>query len=212
MSAGYFSGPSPVARALRPRVEPMVRIAVLASGSGTNAQRLMEHFQRHPLACIALVGCDRPAAGVLQRAWDQGVPTFLFNGRELRDGTLLRELRALRVDLLVLAGFMRLVPADIVRAYPNAIVNIHPALLPRYGGRGMYGHHVHAAVIAAGERESGITIHRVNERYDEGEHLLQATCPVLPDDTPEKLAARIHELEHLHYPVVVERLVQELQR
>lgn len=188
----------------------MERIAILASGSGTNAQRLIEHFKDHPLAEVALVASDQPGAFVLQRAWDMGVMSYRFNGTQLKDGTLLGELRGQRISLLVLAGFMRLIPAAIVAAYPQRILNIHPALLPNYGGKGMYGMHVHRAVIAAGETESGITIHYVNERYDEGEHLLQARCAVLPDDTPESLAERIHALEHEHYPQVVERVVKEV--
>lgn len=188
----------------------MVRIAILASGSGTNAQRLMEHFKDHPLAEVALVASDQPDAYVLQRAWDMGVMSYRFNGAQLKDGTLLNELQGQRIGLIVLAGFMRLIPAAIVAAYPQRILNIHPALLPKYGGKGMYGMHVHRAVIAAGERESGITIHYVNERYDEGEHLFQATCPVLPDDSPESLAERIHTLEHEHYPQVVERVLKEV--
>lgn len=190
----------------------MVRIAVLASGSGSNAQRLIEHFAQHPKAHVVLVGCDQPEAGVLQRAWDLGVPSYLFNGAELKDGTVQRELQGQHIDLAVLAGFMRLIPASLVKAFPQRIVNIHPALLPKYGGKGMYGHHVHEAVVAAKEKESGITIHYVNERYDEGEHLFQATCPVLPEDTPETLAARIHELEHAHFPVVIEQLVDAFGR
>ncbi len=185
----------------------MQRIAILASGSGTNAQRLMEHFAKSPTARVVLVGSDQPKAGVLQRAWDMGVPSYVFNGAQLRDGTVLRELQGQRIDLLVLAGFMRLIPAELVQAFPQRILNIHPALLPKYGGKGMYGMHVHNAVIDARESESGITIHYVNERYDEGEHLLQAKCPVLPSDTPESLAERIHGLEHAHYPEVVERVV-----
>ncbi len=188
----------------------MVRIAILASGSGTNAQRLMEHFRRHPLAEVVLIGCDRPGAGVIQRAWDMGVAIHLFNGAQLKGGTLLRELQGQGIDLVVLAGFMRLIPAEMVKAYPRRILNIHPSLLPKYGGHGMFGEHVHQAVIAAGEKESGITIHYVNERYDEGEHLFQTRCPVLPEDTPESLAERIHSLEHQHYPLVVETLVKEL--
>lgn len=183
---------------------PLVRIAILASGSGTNAQRLMEHFHLHERAEVVLVGCDKPAAGVVQRAWDHNVPCYLFNGAQLKDGTVLRELQGQRIDLIVLAGFMRLIPIEMVRAFRQRIINIHPALLPKFGGKGMYGHHVHEAVIAAQETESGITIHYVNERYDEGEHIAQFRCPVLPDDTPDSLAERIHGLEHAHYPGVVE--------
>ncbi len=189
----------------------MVRIAVLASGSGTNAQRLVEHFRGHPLAEVALVGCDRPAAGVVQRAWDLGVPCHLFNGEGLRSGEVQRDLSGLRIDLIVLAGFLRLVPPGMVRAWPDRIVNIHPALLPRHGGKGMFGEHVHKAVLAAGETESGITIHLVNERYDEGRHLLQARCAVFASDTPATLAQRVHALEHEHYPRTVEGLVRSIQ-
>jgi phosphoribosylglycinamide formyltransferase-1 len=189
----------------------MVRIAVLASGSGTNAQRLVEHFRAHPLAEVAVVGCDRPTARVVQRAWDLGVPCLLFNGARLRSGEVQRDLIALHIDLIVLAGFLRLVPPGMVRAWPDRIVNIHPALLPRHGGRGMFGEHVHKAVIAAGETESGITIHLVNERYDEGRHLLQARCAVLVGDTPATLAQRVHALEHEHYPRTVEGLVRSIQ-
>jgi phosphoribosylglycinamide formyltransferase-1 len=189
----------------------MIRIAVLASGSGSNAQRLIEHFAQHAQARVVLVASDQPQAGVLQRAWDLGVPSCLFNGAQLKDGTVQRELQGQRIDLVVLAGFMRLIPAELVKAFPQRLINIHPALLPKYGGKGMYGHHVHEAVVAAKEKESGITIHYVNERYDEGEHLFQAACPVLPNDTPDTLAARIHSLEHAHYPRVVENLVNSLK-
>ncbi len=189
----------------------MVRIAILASGSGTNAQKLMEHFQEHPSAEIVLVCSDKPRAGVVQRAWDMGVPCYLFNGAALKDGTLLHELEACRIDLVVLAGFMRLIPAEMVRAFPDRIINIHPALLPKYGGKGMFGEHVHKAVLAAGEKESGITIHLVNERYDEGQVLFQATCPVLPEDDADALAARIHALEHAHYPAVVGGIVNSIR-
>ncbi|HOP43514.1 MAG TPA: phosphoribosylglycinamide formyltransferase [Flavobacteriales bacterium] len=188
----------------------MLRIAVLASGSGTNAERLVRHFAEHPRMRVALIGCDRPGEGVLQRAWDLGVPSLLFSGTELRDGTVQQELVGQGIGLVVLAGFLRLVPSALVGAFPDRIVNIHPALLPAHGGKGMYGRHVHEAVLAAGEPESGITVHLVNEHYDEGEHLFQARCPVLPDDTPDSLAVRIHELEHRHYPQVVEKLAEAL--
>jgi phosphoribosylglycinamide formyltransferase-1 len=184
----------------------MVRIAILASGSGTNAQRIVEYFNGHALVRVVLIGCDRSKAGVIQRSWDLGVPCYLFNGKLLRDGTVLRELLTQRIDLLVLAGFMRLIPAEMVNAFPDRIINIHPALLPNFGGKGMYGHRVHEAVIAAKEAESGITIHLVNERYDEGHQLAQFRCAVLSGDTPETLAERIHELEHAHYPAAIEKV------
>ncbi len=184
------------------------RIAILASGSGTNAQRLIEYFEHSDLGTVVLVGCDQPAAGVLQRAWDLGVPSHLFNGKELRDGAVLKVLEALRIDVVVLAGFLRLIPLEMVRAFEGRIVNIHPALLPKYGGKGMYGANVHKAVLAAGDNVSGITIHLVNEHYDKGEHVLQVECRVYAEDTPETLAARIHALEHEHLPLAVEKLVQ----
>ncbi len=189
----------------------MVRIAILASGSGSNARQIMAHFSGSPLAQVALVGCDQPGAGVLQRAWDMGVPSLLFSPAELRDGTLQHELASAGINLLLLAGFMRLLPPELVRAWPGRILNIHPSLLPKYGGKGMYGHRVHQAVLAAGEKESGITIHMVNERYDEGKVLFQAKCPVLPGDDADTLAERIHALEHAHYPAVVENYLKELR-
>lgn len=194
----------------RSHLRSVKRIAILASGSGSNAQCLVEHFHGHAAAEVVLIGCDQPNAGVLQRAWDLGMPSYLFNGAQLKDGTVLHELQGLRVDLIVLAGFLRLIPAAMVQAFPGRIVNIHPSLLPKYGGKGMYGQRVHESVIASGERESGITIHLVNEHYDEGEHLFQARCPVLPEDTPETLAQRIHTLEHGHLPRVVEELIGTL--
>lgn len=188
----------------------MVRIAILASGSGTNAQRLVEHFRASKRSEVVLIGCDKPGAGVIQRAWDLMVPLYLFNGTQLRDGTLQRELQQQHIDLIVLAGFLRLIPAELVRAFPRRIINLHPALLPSYGGKGFHGHHVHEAVIKAKETESGITIHFVNERYDEGEHIAQFRCPVLPNDTPDSLAERIHALEHEHYPAVVEDVLRAM--
>lgn len=183
----------------------MERIAILASGSGTNAERIIAHFKGSARAEVVLVGCDQPHAGVLARAWNADVPSYLFNGPDLRSGVVQKELLGQGITHVVLAGFLRLIPADMVRAFPDRIVNIHPALLPKYGGKGMYGDHVHAAVIAAGEKESGITIHLVNERYDEGRVLFQASCPILENDTPGTLAERVHALEHAHYPVVIDR-------
>jgi len=174
----------------------MIRIAILASGSGTNAQRLVEHFNDRPDAQVVLIGCDQPSAGVVQRAWDLGVPLYLFNGTQLRSGDVLRELQGQRVDLVVLAGFLRLIPATLIAAYPRRIINLHPSLLPNYGGKGMYGHHVHEAVIARGAQWTGVTIHLVTENYDEGPILRQRVVAVRPDDTSETLGARVLALEH----------------
>ena len=196
--------------AARSQLRAMVRIAILASGTGTNAQALIDRFHAHPHIEVALVACDKPHAGVVDRAWAAGIPCYLFNGEGLTGGAVQRELEGMAIDLVVLAGFLRLLPATFVRAWPDAIVNIHPSLLPRHGGKGMYGSRVHEAVIAAGESESGITIHMVNEHYDEGRILRQVKCPVLPGDDANALAARVHALEHLHFPVVVEDCAKRL--
>ena len=188
----------------------MIQLAIFASGSGTNAERIMQHFQSHDAIRVALVLSNNSDAYVLQRAAKFNVPSVVFNRTALNHGDVLQTLKEHKIDFLVLAGFMWLVPADLVRAYEGRIVNIHPALLPKYGGKGMYGKHVHEAVIAAGETESGITIHLVNDHYDEGAILFQARCPVHPDDTPEQLAERIHQLEHQHYPNIIEHYLSSI--
>jgi len=185
------------------------RLAVFASGTGSNARRLIEHFQSGPLATVALIVCNKPGAGVLQIAAEQGIPTLLVEKeRFFRGDGYVADLKSQQIDFVILAGFLWKVPGSLIEAFPHRIVNIHPALLPNYGGKGMYGRYVHEAVLAAGDPESGITIHEVDEQYDHGAHLFQATCPVLPGDTPDSLAHRIHELEHRHYPRVVEEWVR----
>ncbi len=189
----------------------MIKIAILASGSGTNAEKIMEHFAGSPLARVVLLASDNPCAGALERARRFGVPTAVWTRAEFAGGAVpLADLRASGADYIVLAGFLRLVPLNIIEAWRDRIVNIHPALLPAYGGKGMYGDRVHEAVIAAGESESGITVHRVNERYDDGAVIAQFRCPVLPGDTPDTLAARIHGLEHRHFPETIERDIKNL--
>lgn len=188
----------------------MKSIAIFASGSGTNAENLIRYFRTGSSGRVSLVLTNRPDAGVINRAGNLGVPVVAFNRDQLRTtGAVLQILREKEIDFIVLAGFLWLVPEDILEAYRGRIVNIHPALLPRYGGKGMYGHHVHEAVLASGDRQSGITIHHVNPAYDEGDIIFQATCPVLPDDTPDTLAGRIHGLEYEHYPRVVEELLEQ---
>ncbi len=187
-----------------------VRLAIFASGNGSNAQQILDYFRNSSQVQVALILSDQPAAFVLKRATDAGVPGLLIVQEHLRKGErLLEMLHKHHIDFVVLAGFMRRIPAEVVQAYPHRMVNIHPALLPAYGGKGMYGDHVHRAVIAAGETVSGITIHYVNENYDEGAIIFQARCAVLPDDTPATLAARIHALEHAHYPAVIEQILQQ---
>lgn len=186
----------------------MKKIAIFASGSGSNAENIVEYFNQNPEICVKMILCNVPDAYVLERAKKHNLPAIIFNREELRNPEkILRRLQQEEIDFIVLAGFLWLMPDYIVAAFPNRIVNIHPALLPAYGGKGMYGHHVHEAVIAAGEKESGITIHYVNNHYDEGSPIFQAKCPVLPDDTPDDLAARVHELEYAHFPRVIEETI-----
>ena len=183
----------------------LTQIAIFASGSGTNAQRIMEHFQHHPAIRVALVLSNKPDAPVLGRAANFGVPTHVFDRRSFYDTDEVRQtLAAHGIDYVVLAGFLWLVPVPLIRAYPNRMVNIHPALLPKYGGKGMYGMKVHEAVAASGDAQTGITIHLVNEEYDKGRILFQAACPVSPTDTPQDIAQKVHALEHEHFPQVIE--------
>ncbi len=187
------------------------RLAVFASGSGTNAQNLIEHFNKTFDKRVVMVLSNNPDAYVLKRAARLGVPARVFNREELRSGQVLRILQENAVDFVVLAGFLWLIPLSLTEAYRGRIVNIHPALLPKYGGKGMYGLRVHAAVLENGEKESGITIHYVNEQYDRGDIIFQARCPVMPDDTPERLQERVHRLEYEHFPAVVERLLDSAE-
>ncbi len=189
----------------------MKRIAIFASGNGTNAERLFSRFENEKNAEIALLLSDQPTAFALQRAKNHGVPAlYIPRGRNFTSETL-RALEQNSIDFIVLAGFLWKVPSEIVARYPHRIINLHPALLPKYGGKGFYGDAVHQAVIAAHETLSGITIHYIDQEYDKGEIIFQATCPVLPNDTPESLAARIHALEHEHLPEVTYQLVKNLE-
>jgi phosphoribosylglycinamide formyltransferase-1 len=184
------------------------RIAVFASGSGSNAQRLAEYFSGSGVAEVSVIYCNNPDAYVLERARLLGIPAVLFNRDTFYNNTsVLDDLVSRQIDWIILAGFLWLIPGYILKSFPQRIINIHPALLPAYGGKGMYGMKVHNAVIAAGEKQSGITIHHVNEIYDKGDIIFQATCQVRPEDTPETLAARIHELEYEHFPSVIAKLV-----
>ena len=182
----------------------MKKIAIFASGSGSNAENIIQYFAQKPQFCVKSVFCNVPDAYVLERAKKYRIPSFVFNREEFRNpDKVFRQLQEQEIDFIVLAGFLWLMPSFITAAWPNKIVNIHPALLPAYGGKGMYGHHVHEAVIAAGENESGITIHYGNDHYDQGAIIFQAKCPVLPTDTPDDLAARVHELEYRYFPQII---------
>lgn len=187
----------------------MKRIAILASGTGTNAERIVRYFQEKGTAEVAWIIASRASAGVIERAARLHVPCKVITLDGFASGEAFRFLKENEIDFIVLAGFLSRVPDEIVHAYPQKVVNIHPSLLPKFGGKGMYGMHVHEAVLAAGETESGITIQYVSEKYDEGAFILQAKCPVLPDDTPDTLAARVHELEYRYYPEVIEKLIKK---
>lgn len=184
------------------------RIAVFASGNGTNAEKIFDYFKEHEKIEVSLLLTNKPDAPVIGRAGKYKIPVVIFNRDTFYDTNEIPELLLSKsIDLVVLAGFMWLVPPGLVRSFPDQIVNIHPALLPKYGGKGMYGGYVHEAVIAAGEKESGITIHYVNEKYDEGNIIFQTKCAVDIEDTPDQLASKIHQLEHRFYPKVINDLL-----
>lgn len=182
-------------------------IAIIASGSGTNAENIVRFFKGYPHINIKLILSNRGDAFVLERAKKHGIPTITFTRDEFNSKDFLKNFDT--IDLIVLAGFLWLVPPYLIKAFPGKIINIHPALLPKYGGKGMYGMKVHQAVIEKKEKESGISIHYVNEKYDEGNIIFQAKCPVEREDTPETLAAKIHQLEYKHFPEVILSLIGE---
>jgi len=191
----------------------MIKIAILASGSGTNAEALINHFKGNKDISIELVLSNKENAGVLKRAKRLGVEEYSsFTRAQLESDALLNVLKAMNINLIILAGFLLKIPPILIEAFPKRIINIHPALLPKYGGKGMYGAHVHESVIANNDAFSGITIHLVNEVYDEGEILFQDKVAITPSDTPDSLATKIHALEHEHYPVVVEKYAKQLLR
>ncbi len=188
------------------------RIAILASGSGSNAQKIMEHFKNHPDSEVVLVLTNNPQAYVLQRADNFEIPTHVFSRQEFfQTDEVVKLLKKMEVDLIVLAGFLWLVPASLLKAFPNQIINIHPSLLPKYGGKGMYGDHVHQAVLENGETESGITIHFVNEHFDEGEMIHQAKFKIEPNDDLNTIKLKGQQLEHQHFPKVIEALAAKMK-
>jgi len=186
----------------------MTNICIFASGNGSNSEVIIEHFSIKPEINISLIVSSRNDAYVLQRAVNHSIPSLVLDRTAFKEtSALLDELAKCDVDYIVLAGFLWLVPTYLIDAYPNKIVNIHPALLPKYGGKGMYGSHVHEAVIAAKEEESGITVHFVNERYDEGAIIAQVRCSLASNETADSLAEKIHKLEHQHFPQIIEELI-----
>jgi len=184
------------------------KIALFASGSGTNAENIISYFADSKNIKVDSLWSNKRDAFALKRAEKWGVPTFIFNRRQFYEtNEIVDELQRRGIDLIVLAGFLWLVPENILRKF--TLINIHPALLPKYGGKGMYGMHVHRAVIENGDKESGISIHLVDPEYDQGKLLFQARCPVCPGDTPEDVATRVHQLEYQHFPALIEKFLME---
>ena len=187
------------------------RIAIFASGSGSNAQKIMEYFKKHQDAEVALVLTNNPEAYVLQRADNFEVPSHIFNRHEFtKTDQIVQLLKNLEIDIIVLAGFLWLIPQNLLQAFPNKIINLHPALLPKYGGKGMYGDNVHKAIMEAGDPESGITIHFVNENFDEGEIIHQSRFHIEKNDDLEMVKFKGQQLEHLHYPKIIEHILKKM--
>ena len=183
-------------------------IAIFASGAGSNAQKIIDHFKKmNNKARVVLIVCNNPVAGILKIAEKENIPTLIIERKKFYDNGYLPALKNYHIDLIVLAGFLWKVPDEIINSYQNKIINIHPALLPKFGGKNMYGSFVHEAVINAGEKESGITIHYVDGIYDHGKIIFQATCTVDKTDTVQTLAEKIHALEHQYYPSVIEKII-----
>jgi len=191
----------------------MKRIAIFASGSGTNTQRIIEYFQGSHQISIGLILSNNRDAYVLERARKEKIPTVCFNRKEFYESNFILDILSVQgIGFIVLAGFLWLIPEYLLNAYKGNIINIHPALLPKYGGKGMYGMHVHEAVIKSGDKESGITIHFVNEKYDDGQIIFQAKCLVEPSDTAETLAGKIHQLEYKYFPEVIESVILDKEK
>ena len=189
-------------------LQQIKHIAIFASGAGSNAQKIIDHFKKIKNKIrVVLIVCNNPVAGVLKIAEKENIPALIIERKKFYDDGYLPELKIYHIDLIVLAGFMWKVPAEVIQSYQNKIINIHPALLPKFGGKNMYGSFVHEAVIKAGEKESGITIHYVDEIYDHGKIIFQAKCRVEEDDTPQSLAEKIHALEHKHYSSIIEKII-----
>jgi len=192
-------------------IDQLKHLVIFASGAGSNAQQIINYFKNSQLASVDLIVCNKPGAGVISIAEKEHIPVLQIDKERFFKGdAYVPELKKANTDLIVLAGFLWKIPQVLINAFPRGIVNIHPALLPKFGGKGMYGQYVHEAILTAGEVESGITIHYVDEHYDNGDIIFQTGCPVLERDTPETLARRIHSLEHLHYPIVIDEILKRM--
>ena len=183
------------------------KIVLFTSGSGTNAEKIVEYFKDHPFIQVVLLLSNNPNAFALERAKKYNVPTRVFSRQQFQESEVLAWLQQYQITHIVLAGFLWLIPSDLIKAFPHRIINIHPSLLPKYGGKGMYGMKVHEAVVKDGEKETGITIHEVDALYDEGKILFQAQCSVEPTETPQQIADKVHGLEYANYPKVIEQWI-----
>jgi phosphoribosylglycinamide formyltransferase 1 len=184
------------------------KLAIFASGEGTNAEAIMDYFEEHPKVSVVLVLSNKTDAGVLQRAANKGIPNFSFDRDKFyQSGEVLRQIHEYGVTHMVLAGFLWLMPEKFISEFPHQIINIHPSLLPKYGGKGMYGRKVHEAVKSGNEMETGITIHEVNAKFDDGKIIFQKSCALKSEDSVEEIAAKVRALEHDHYPKVIEKWV-----
>lgn len=188
----------------------MKKIAVFASGNGSNTEKIVDYFEDSELARVSIIFCNRKNAGVIDKAKRLGVRCLIFSKTEMSDGAVLAKLQEHKINFIVLAGFTSKIPNNILSEFPNCVINLHPALLPDYGGEGMYGMHVHEAVVENEEEETGITIHFVSEEYDEGEIVFQETVEVDYEDSPEDVQYKVQQLEHQHYPEVIEYLIKDL--
>ncbi len=186
----------------------MKKIAIFASGAGSNAQKIIEHFRNSSFAKVSLIVCTNPVAGVLKIASVENIPVLLLEKKQFNESGYVNEFKNYEIEFIALAGFLWKLPEVLIESFPGKIINIHPALLPAYGGKGMYGNVIHNAVINSKEKQSGITIHYVDEKYDHGKIILQVTCTVTDDDTAESLAQKVHVLEHKYYPTEIEKILR----
>lgn len=185
----------------------MHSLIIFASGRGSNARAIIDHFKQNGLAKVSLIVTNKADAGVIDIAEEEQIPFLIVNNKTLNEALLIDQMQSYNPSMIILAGFLKKIPDAMVAAFPDKIINIHPSLLPKYGGKGMYGGHVHDAVITAKDKESGITIHYVNEHYDDGATIVQARCTVESNDTGDSLAQKIHKLEHFYYPRTIEFLL-----
>lgn len=187
----------------------MNNIAIFASGAGSNTQKIIDYFKKSTKVKVALIVCNNAKAGVLHIAAMEGIPVLLVEKEKFKETGYVEEIKESSISFIILAGFLWKIPSVLINAFPHKIINIHPALLPAYGGKGMYGHAVHAAVITSKDKMSGITIHYVDEEYDHGKTIFQALCDIDATETPESLAQKIHQLEHEHYPKIIEEILDQ---